>query len=132
MSEPIASLMIPQAAKLCGISAVHAWRVARSGRWGPIEFIRGTPARVPIVAIERESGRVFSAAQVEAAARKRVRRRVARLRIDRALLGTIVLGRDVQWRQWLRDDEARRASPAGPSDEEFVHLVRDLLLNQQE
>ena len=104
MDEPITELTIPQASRLRGVSAVHAWRMARSGRWG--KLISGPPDKVPIAAIERESARTFAASQIKAVVSKRVR---CPRDIDPRIVAAIVL-RDASWRTWLADEEARLAS----------------------
>jgi hypothetical protein len=120
MDEPITDVTIPEAGRLRGVSAVHAWRMARSGRWG--EIIPGPPDKVPIAAIERESARTFTASQIKAVVNKRLR---CPRDVDPRILAAIVL-RDASWRKWLADEEARLASPEGPPPHEFIETLRKI------
>lgn len=71
-------LTIPALGALLGDHRSHAWRRVRAGEFGTPIKIPGRPPVVPVAAVEKATGRKFTAADIDAAALASTAKRIAR------------------------------------------------------
>jgi hypothetical protein len=69
---------IPALGALLGNHRSHAWRRVRAGEFGTPIKIPGRPPVVPVAAVEKATGRKFTAAEIDAAAFASAAKQIAR------------------------------------------------------